>query len=80
MATAKVFKSGNSQAVRLPKAFRLKGPEVEIYRRGDEIVLRDIPKRKRRGMAQIFDILDEMPEDVFDGIKDERPPQEREGL
>src|SRR5688500_18407746 len=30
MATARVFKSGNSQAVRLPKEFRLKGPEVEI--------------------------------------------------
>jgi len=41
MATARVFKSGNSQAVRLPKAFRLKGPEVEISRRGDEIVLRE---------------------------------------
>jgi len=80
MATARVFKSGNSQAVRLPKAFRLEGPEVEIYRRGDEIVLRDSPKKKRRGMAQIFDVLDEMPEDVFDGIKDTRPPQEREGL
>ena len=29
MATAKVFKSGNSQAVRLPKAFRVKSKEVE---------------------------------------------------
>jgi len=32
-----VFKSGNSQAVRLPKAFRVKSKEVEI-RAGDEIV------------------------------------------
>ena len=34
-------RSGNSQAVRLPKEFRFKGKEVEIFRRGDEIVLRE---------------------------------------
>jgi len=32
MATTRVFRSGNSQAVRLPKEYRLKGPEVEIFR------------------------------------------------
>src|SRR3954469_5320372 len=41
MATARVFRSGNSQAVRLPKQFRVRGAEVEIFRRGDEIVLRE---------------------------------------
>ncbi len=41
MGTARVFRSGNSQAVRLPKQFRLKSEEVEIFRRGDEIVLRE---------------------------------------
>ena len=79
MAVARVFKSGNSQAVRLPKAFRLKGPEVEIYRRGDEIVLREKAKR-RRGLSEVFDILASMPLDAFEDIKDERPPQERKGL
>ena len=43
MATAKVFRSGNSQAVRLPKEFRVSSNEVEIFRRGDEIVLRERP-------------------------------------
>jgi len=79
MATAKVFKSGNSQAVRLPKAFRLKGPEVEIYRRGDEIVLRD-KQKKYKGLAEVLDIIAAMPEDMFEGIKDDRPPQKRKGL
>jgi len=37
---AKVFQSGNSQAVRLPKEFRFDVDEVEIFRRGDELVLR----------------------------------------
>ena len=43
MAKAKILISGNSQAVRLPKQFRVKGDEVEIFRRGDEIVLRETP-------------------------------------
>jgi antitoxin VapB len=38
-----VFISGNSQAVRLPKEFRLNAKTVEISRRGDEIVLRERP-------------------------------------
>jgi antitoxin VapB len=63
----------------LPKAFRLKGPEVEISRRGDEIVLREIPK-KRRGLSEAFYILASMPEDMFEGIRDKRPPQKRKGL
>ena len=36
-----VFQSGNSQAVRLPKEFRFRSKRVEIFRRGDEIVLRE---------------------------------------
>lgn len=79
MAVAKIFKSGNSQAVRLPKAFRLKGPEVEILRRGDEIVLREM-KKGHRGLAEAFDVLVSIPMDAFENIKEERPPQERKGL
>src|SRR3972149_4096199 len=37
---AKVFKSGNSQAVRIPREFQLKSDEVEIRRRGDVLILR----------------------------------------
>jgi antitoxin VapB len=45
--TAKVFQSGNSQAVRLPKEFRLDTDEVEITREGDALILR--PKRDPAG-------------------------------
>jgi antitoxin VapB len=41
--TTTVFTSGNSQAVRLPKAFRFNSKTVQIERRGDEIVLREKP-------------------------------------
>ncbi|GGA92214.1 antitoxin [Brucella endophytica] len=37
---ARVFQSGNSQAVRLPKEFRLDVDCVEITREGDALVLR----------------------------------------
>jgi antitoxin VapB len=40
METAKLFRHGGSQAVRLPKKFRFAGREVEIERRGEEVVLR----------------------------------------
>src|SRR4051794_8852790 len=65
MTIARVFKSGNSQAVRLPKAFRLKSKEVEIFRRGDEIVLRE---KKKRSLAEAFDIIAAMPLDMFEDI------------
>ena len=42
MKTAKIFRSGNSQAVRIPKEFKLEGDEVEIQRRGSALVLRPI--------------------------------------
>jgi len=39
---AKLFMNGRSQAVRLPKEYRMPGSEVFVERRGDEIVLRPI--------------------------------------
>jgi antitoxin VapB len=38
-ATAKLFKSGRSQAVRLPKEFRFEGKEVRIRRHGNGVLL-----------------------------------------
>lgn len=39
METAKLFKSGRSQAVRLPKEFRFDGEEVYVKKVGDAVVL-----------------------------------------
>jgi antitoxin VapB len=75
MAVAKVFKSGNSQAVRLPKEFRLSSEEVEIFRRGDELVLRERPQN----LAHAFELLCELSDDMLDSV-DDPPQQEREGL
>ena len=75
---AKVFKSGNSQAVRLPKEFRFNVSEVEIFRRGDEIIL----KQRAPNLVKAFDLLCEL--DAYecfspDERKDEQP-QERESF
>ena len=41
--TAKLFKTGRSQAVRLPKEFRFESSEVFIRREGDEVILSEKP-------------------------------------
>lgn len=76
MDTARVFRSGNSQAVRLPKQFRLKSKEVEIFRRGDEIVLRE----KDQNLERAFELLAGLPDglEVARGHRDH--PQKRKGL
>jgi len=45
VATAKLFKNGRSQAVRLPKEFRFEGEEVAIRREGRRVVLEPLPRR-----------------------------------
>jgi antitoxin VapB len=72
VSIAKIFWSGNSQAVRLPKDFRFSPDtdEVEIHREGDHLVLKPIQR-------------EDWPEDfwrAFEGMSDdfERPPQVRQ--
>ena len=43
--TAKIFTTGRSQAVRLPKAYRFATGEVFIERKGDMVILR--PKHEQ---------------------------------
>lgn len=76
MSTARVFKSGNSQAIRLPKEFRLEGPEVEIFRRGREIVLRE----PESDMTRAFELLAALPDDFLAEQRADEPPQTRDGL
>jgi len=76
MAIARVFRSGNSQVVRLPREFRFTSNEIEIFRRGDEIVLRE----KRKGLARAFEILANLPDDVWLTDREDAPPQKRDSL
>ena len=78
MPTARVFQSGNSQAVRLPKQFRLKSKEVEILRRGNEIILRE---KSDDDMRRALELIIGLPEDLLlAAVEDDGPPQKRKGL
>ena len=72
--TTRVFKSGNSQAVRIPKEFQLDVDEVEIFRQGDELVIR--PKRKN--LLEVLDILAGFSDDFMKDGREDLPPQERD--
>ena len=61
MKTAKIFRSGNSQAVRTPKEFQLEGDEVEILKKGNSLVLR--PKKK--SWSSLVESLDKFTEDFM---------------
>lgn len=76
MIYARVFKSGNSQAVRLPKEFRFASDQVEIFRRGDEIILREKPASG----LDIFDALSRLPNDFISQGREDSFPQERETI
>jgi antitoxin VapB len=76
-ATAKLFMHGRSQAVRLPKEFRMPGTEVRIRREGDAVILEPI----RAGSIDLkswFRRLDEAygPDFMAEG-RDQPPLQER---
>lgn len=71
MAVARVFRSGSRQAVLLPKSFRFASKEVEIFRRGDEIVLRE----RKKGLERAFEILASLPDDVLSEPRRDTPPR-----
>jgi antitoxin VapB len=75
MQTTKVFKSGNSQAVRIPQEFQFDTDEVEIFRRNDELVLR----KKPSSLAQAFHLLTQLPGDL-EIDREHDFPQDRPGL
>lgn len=76
-ARAKLFANGGSQAVRLPKEFRLNAQEVEVWRVGDEIRLRPVPTKQM--WQEIFDKIDATYKGEFPD-RDQPAAFEREAL
>jgi antitoxin VapB len=76
MAFTKVFRSGNSQAVRIPKNLRFRSPQVEITKRGNEIVLREQPAN----LAAAFELLAGFSPDFFKGGRRQPKLDRRAGL
>jgi antitoxin VapB len=76
MAVAKVFQSGNSQAIRLPKEFRLKVTEVELVRQGEDILIR---QPKTVSLMDAYHALASMPDDFFEDGRKDPPPEPIDG-
>jgi antitoxin VapB len=76
MRTAKLFKNGQSQAVRLPKEFRMAGTEVYIKKQGDAIIL--LPKE--RSWKPLFDSLNLFEKDFRIERRQPEAQQEREPM
>ncbi len=73
--TTRIFKSGNSLAIRIPKEFHLNDQqEVEVFQREGELVIRLIPKN----LAIAFRLLSSFPEDFFQDGRVDLPPQNRD--
>ena len=62
MQTAKLFKNGQSQAVRLPREFRFEGDSVNIKRVGNAVVL--LPQNEP--WETLFDALEQFSPDFMD--------------
>jgi antitoxin VapB len=73
METAKLFKNGQSQAVRLPKFYRFEGSEVYIKKVGNAVVL--IPYH--HPWQTLVESLDEFSSD-FMPTRDQPESQQRE--
>lgn len=81
MSETTVFQSGNSQAVRLPKEFRFKSKTVEIFRRGNEVVLREKPRTLGEVMAALPPLTPEGAQEIEEALRlgrETRPAEERD--
>jgi len=74
MKTAKVFKSGNSQAVRIPKEFHLEDGEVEIRRQGESLILR--PRKK--SWSGLIESLEQFTDDFMEHGRRQPRTQDRD--
>jgi antitoxin VapB len=75
MDTAKIFKNGKSQAIRLPKEYRFQGSKVYVKQVGNAVVL--IPEHD--SWQTLIESLAQFSDD-FMTERQQPPVQEREGI
>ena len=76
MAITKVFRCGNSQAVRIPRNFQLDTNEVEILRSGEDLVLR----KRRKNLGEAYHLIAGLSSDFFKGGRKQPMVQRRPAL
>jgi antitoxin VapB len=74
--TAKLFKNGRSQAVRLPKEFRFEGKEVAIRRDPEtgEVIIAPAPTEPPLGFDEWFALYDAIPDSAQEEEYAKLPP------
>ena len=76
MERAKIFWSGRSQAVRLPKEFRLPGNEVRIRRHANAVILEPVAE----DWSWLDSIAGKLDQDLVDAIEEHSGEQPRPAL
>ncbi|WP_428484763.1 antitoxin [Rhodopila sp.] len=76
METAKIFWTGRSQAVRLPKDFRFDGNEVRIRRHGNAVILEPIAQNWK----WLDEIIGPLDSDFVQAMTEQPDQQDRPGL
>ena len=79
LKTAKLFKNGRSQAVRLPKDFRFEGTEVRIRHdpATNEVVLAQSPSEPSMSFDEWYALYDAIPDDALEEEFAKLPPPPR---
>jgi len=76
MERAKIFWSGRSQAVRLPKDYRFNGAEVRIRRHGSAVILEPVPE----DWTWLDSIAGKLDDDFVKAVNERPAQQMRPGL
>jgi antitoxin VapB len=71
--TARLFRNGSNQAVRLPRDLEIDADEVLIRREGDSIILTPKPRAWDDYFARGRRLTEDFPDTI-----DDRPPQTRD--
>jgi antitoxin VapB len=77
-STAKLFRNGRSQAVRLPKEFRFEGDEVRIRKMGESVILEPIVRAvKADEWAWLDEWRKRIDPEIVAGLEHQPVPEER---
>ncbi len=75
MKKTKIFKSGNSLAVRLPKGYRIDTEEVYITKQDNKLII--FPEKEKWDV--LFEILEELKDtETKNFLKDRNQPEPQE--
>ena len=76
MNTAKIFWSGRSQAVRLPKNFRFDATTVRIRKHGNKVILEPVAEN----WAWLYKLCGKIDHDFSEALKEPQEQQSRPAL